>query len=262
MRGTTHGMIAAGLALSLVGCAPPATAQVVVHADDIIYLGGGVSARAADLLYTTITPNWNMIAAERRGPATASPRGRRLGSDFSKEELALQGQVVRGQIPVHGYWVNWEDVFFYTGDTPAVNQFLEAYGKLEQHQFKVVIHAGTRGARSPWDQADRGPADWSFYRWNAGSPQPGAKPAPSRVDVWLGSRIKLAELRVPANVEVVSGGEIESFIAGRKNPAPGAKQNDLTSLDLLKLSHLEVDLPPISRGGLSETRIGGPASPK
>ena len=38
----------------------------------------------------------------------------------------------------------------------------------------------------------------------------------TRVDVWLGSGIKLEELRIPANVEVVSGGEIEKFIAERQ----------------------------------------------
>jgi hypothetical protein len=36
------------------------------------------------------------------------------------------------------------------------------------------------------------------------------------VDVWLGGRIKLDELRIPANVEVASGGEIEKFVTDRE----------------------------------------------
>jgi hypothetical protein len=31
--------------------------------------------------------------------------------------------------------------------------------------------------------------------------------------VWLGSRLKLEDLRIPANIGVASGGEIERFIA-------------------------------------------------
>jgi hypothetical protein len=36
------------------------------------------------------------------------------------------------------------------------------------------------------------------------------------VDVWLGGRIKLNELRIPTDIEVVSGGEIEKFVEERK----------------------------------------------
>jgi hypothetical protein len=36
----------------------------------------------------------------------------------------------------------------------------------------------------------------------------------------LGSQVKLEELRIPANVEVVSSGEIEKFIAERQGMKP------------------------------------------
>jgi hypothetical protein len=244
MRAIAHGRIAAELALSLFACASTAIAQTVVQADDMIYLGGGVSARAGDLLYTTITPNWRMIAAERFALGMASLVARGLGSDYSKEDLAEKGQIVTGQIPIHGYWVNWEDVFFYTGDTQAFNRFVEAYGKLSHLQLKVVIHAGTTGARSPWDKGDRGPADWSFYRWNVGLPRPGQKPAPSRVDVWIGSKIRLQELNIPANVEVVSGGEIDRFIAARKGAVPQDKPEDPLGAPLLDLPLIPLEAVP------------------
>jgi hypothetical protein len=44
----------------------------------------------------------------------------------------------------------------------------------------------------------------------------GQQTAPTQVDVWLGSRIKLEDVRIPANVEVVSGGEIEKFVGKRQ----------------------------------------------
>jgi len=140
-----------------------------------------------------------------------------LGRDLPKDYLEEHGQLVKGQIPVHGYMVNWEDVFFYSGDTADFNRFVEAYSKLENVELRVVIHAGARKARSPWDKEDRDiPVDWSYYVWNTGTTARGGKPAPARVDVWLGSRIKLEDVRIPANVEVVSGGEIEKFVGERK----------------------------------------------
>ena len=140
-----------------------------------------------------------------------------IGRDLPKDYLEDHGQLVKGQIPVHGFMVNWEDVFFYSGDTAAFNKFVEAYSKLENVEHRIVIHAGSKKARSPWDKEDRDiPADWSYYVWNTGPVPKGSKPAPAKVDVWLGSRIKLEELRIPANVEVVSGGEIEKFVGEHK----------------------------------------------
>ena len=140
-----------------------------------------------------------------------------LGRDLPKDYLEEHGQLVKGQVPVHGFMVNWEDVFFYSGDTADFNRFIEAYSKLENLEHRIVIHAGTKKARSPWDKEDRNiPVGWSYYVWNTGPVPKGGKPAPAKVDVWLGSRIKLEELRIPANVEVVSGGEIEKFVGERK----------------------------------------------
>lgn len=140
-----------------------------------------------------------------------------IGRDLPKDYLEEHGQLVKGQKPVHGYMVNWEDVFFYSGDTGAFNRFVEAYSKLENFELRVVIHAGAKKARSPWDTEDRNiQVDWSYYVWNTGTTAKGGKPAPTRVDVWLGSRIKLEDVRIPANVEVTSGGEIEKFVGERK----------------------------------------------
>jgi hypothetical protein len=146
------------------------------------------------------------------GPALA------IGRDLPKDVLAMQGPNC-----VHGFMVNWEDVFFFAGDTVEVNKFLENYGKRDDLKRRVVIHPGTKKARSPWDQDDRNlPADWSYYIWNTARPDVN-NPAPSQVDIWLGSRIKLDELQIPDTIEVVSGGEIEKFIEERSKKQTAAQ---------------------------------------
>jgi len=160
-----------------------------------------------------------------------------LGRDFSKEELEANGQLVKGQKPVHGYWINWDDTYFYSGDTAALNQFLVAYGKLQHFKLKVVIHSGAKTSRSLGDRTGRDiPFDWSLRIQNGGTPvsinakgdiakirdlaqdTPGSfvnvlgERFPSQVDIWLGDRIKREDLRIPANVEVASGIESEKNI--------------------------------------------------
>jgi hypothetical protein len=160
-----------------------------------------------------------------------------LGCDYSKDYLKLHGEFVKGQTPVHGYFVNWEDVFFYAGDAKAFNRFVDAYSKFKHVKLKVVIHPGTKNASSPWDQAPRDlPVDWSLYVWDSGYPLlalglsgkeaeiiPVGEPAPTRVDVWLSDkRLKLQDLRIPANIEVVAakevetGSEIKKYVLERK----------------------------------------------
>jgi hypothetical protein len=42
------------------------TGPIILSPDDLVYLGGGVTARPLDLTNTTITPNWKMIGEEAR----------------------------------------------------------------------------------------------------------------------------------------------------------------------------------------------------
>jgi hypothetical protein len=39
----------------------------------------------------------------------------------------------------------------------------------------------------------------------------------TRLDLWLGSTLRLDELRIPAGIEAASGGEIEKFLSDRKS---------------------------------------------
>lgn len=119
---------------------------------------------------------------------------------------------------VHGYFVNFEDILFFQGDTTALNAFLEQYAKLANTRLKVVIHPGKLEVKSPWDDEPRNiSADWRLYaspftrdQLQAGRLKPG--PFVTCVDVWLGGSVNLKELRVPKNVLVESGGEIEAFV--------------------------------------------------
>jgi hypothetical protein len=157
--------------------------------------------------------------------ALTAPEAFALGSDHPKgpvdgNELWPDGlkELANRSDRVHGYWVNETDVFFYDGDSKALNEFMDGYSKLKNTALRVVIHAGARKARSPWDKTERDiPVAWIL----AASSSPLDKAVVqnaggrfyTRVDVWLGSRLKLDDLRIPAAVEVVSGGEIEKFIA-------------------------------------------------
>ncbi|MCI0641739.1 MAG: hypothetical protein L0Y72_26300 [Gemmataceae bacterium] len=157
-----------------------------------------------------------------------SPKALALGSDHPKGPVGEasfwpKGLAELANLPqrVHGFWVNDTDVFFFAGDTAALNRFLADYAKLEKMTFQVVLHPGPKKARSPWDEQDRDiPVDWKLYCNLRGGDQFDEKNAPgvmySRVDVWLGRNISLDQLQVPANVDVVSGGEIERFVKERK----------------------------------------------
>ena len=147
-----------------------------------------------------------------------------VGSDHPKQPVnndkwpkGLAG-LVNAENRVHGYFVNWEDVFFFKGNTAALNDFLTNYAQLTDAKLHVVIHPGRLDVRSPWDKQPRLiAADWQLYASPFTRDQvqaDGVKSGPfvTRIDVWLGSSIKLDELRVPEKVSVESGGEIEAFV--------------------------------------------------
>jgi hypothetical protein len=147
-----------------------------------------------------------------------------LGSDHPKQPVNNDkwpkgmAELVNADNRVHGYFVNFEDVFFFKGDTDALNDFLAKYAQLLGAKLHVVIHGGRLDVRSPWDKQSRDiEADWQLYatpftrdQVQAGAVKPG--PFVTRVDVWLGGSINLDELRVPEIISVDSGGEIEAFV--------------------------------------------------
>lgn len=164
------------------------------------------------------------------------PKAFALAADYGPDELKMRGSV-GGQVPIHGYWVNWEDIFFYAGDAEAFNQFIAAYADWRHRRLELVIHRGPKQAASPWRQLDVS-ADWSLYVWNSGVPfnqkillnkagdeevelVPIGEPAPTRVDAWIGPRLKLSDLRIPPTLKVTAASdagqdaEIQEFMAAR-----------------------------------------------
>jgi len=141
-----------------------------------------------------------------------------LGGDYSKEQIATAGKHC-----VHGYWVNDRTNLFFAGDTAQLNRDLLKYVAWPCSKRKLVIHVGTKRAKSPWNTKEPNIfADWSANTWKppADATQPVHPVQLARmemyIDIWLGSKIKLEDLRIPEGFEVVSGGEIEKFIQKRK----------------------------------------------
>lgn len=121
-----------------------------------------------------------------------------LGADHPKEELAKHGPNC-----VHGFFVNWIDVFYFAGDATACNAFLAKHAADKGVLVRVKLHAGTKKAASPWDKEDRNlPADWSLTTGDERGRVAGDDRKIHRVDVWLGGKVKKDELKFPAGVEV------------------------------------------------------------
>ena len=132
---------------------------------------------------------------------------------------------------VHGYFVNSQDVFFYTGNTDALNDFLKEYAALKNTSLLVVLHPGRKPVSSPWDKTPRGLfADWTLHTGNEfelnEQGQLQVMPFETRVDIWLGGKVILEELDVPAVLPVRSGGEIEAFIMAHEQRRGSSREKD------------------------------------
>lgn len=147
------------------------------------------------------------------------PPGRPVGrASYWPEGL---GQLVDRENRVHGFFVNASDFFYFTGDVNAFNEFLEQYAMLKDTPLRLVLHAGRGMAGSPWDEDKEIPFEWQVSAFGWGWPEEKYPEVPATdetesvvmMDLWLGGRVELDEVKVPLNVEVKSGGEIERFTA-------------------------------------------------
>lgn len=120
---------------------------------------------------------------------------------------------------VHGYFVNWEDVFYFAGNTDRLNAFLVQYQALPGTKLQVVLHTGSPQVKSPWDKQPRNAlADWKLYttpfteeQFEAAAREKDRQLKPGRfvtkLDVWTGVQIKLDQLMIPADVPVEAAPE-------------------------------------------------------
>ncbi len=119
--------------------------------------------------------------------------------------------------PVYANWVNFQDNFYFSGDAATFNAFMEAYGKLEGISHTLVLHSGKGEVKDRIGEPATYAFDWYVFVVPPMIPDGGiAKDHPYKryvtVNLYLGCSIQLSEIKVPANVKVVSGGEIEKFI--------------------------------------------------
>ncbi|MGC9317001.1 MAG: hypothetical protein ACP5KN_03065 [Armatimonadota bacterium] len=135
---------------------------------------------------------------------------------------------------VYGYSAFASDHFFFAGKTPAFNDFLAQYAKLDGAPLTLIIHAGQGALALPWEEGAQAiPFEWRVSVLGRDrredAPETNA-PAPDhrlvQIDLWLGSWVELPELEVPLNVKVESGGEIAAFIAAHEAKRQAAHTGD------------------------------------
>lgn len=123
--------------------------------------------------------------------------------------------LLNSQKPVHAYFVNFQDIFFYSGDSSAFNAFMERYGKLEGIPHTLVLHCGKAETRDKF-QGEK----MESYDWDVLVDRISQQEYLVTVHLFLGGNVKLSEIKASANVKVESGGEIEKFI--KKHEAQSA----------------------------------------
>ena len=119
---------------------------------------------------------------------------------------------------VHGFFVNAEDVFFFSGTATNMSEFLLAYSRLQGvEKHCLILHDGTGDAKSSWSTNGQA-CDWKLYGCPKGWHNIGTPPDPSSAGVlkkaasksdyileihfWTGGPIALDKVSVPKNVEV------------------------------------------------------------
>lgn len=152
-----------------------------------------------------------------------------LGSDYPTNESSNpswpkgMAELVNVTNRVHGFWVNSEDIFFFSGSATNLASFLETYSKIQEiEKHLLVLQDGVGEVKSPWEKTGRF-CDWKLYGCPKGwlnlgkmssqgtnsveAIQQAAKDTNYVLEVhfWTGGKIALDQLVIPQNVEVIGG---------------------------------------------------------
>ncbi|MBP6965217.1 MAG: hypothetical protein KBC96_12515 [Armatimonadetes bacterium] len=179
--------------------------------------------------------------------------------------------LLNSQKPVYAYFVNLQDNFYYSGDAAAFNSFMERYSKLEAVPHTLVLHCG-KGEVKAFMEPKTHAFDWHVFVVPPMIPDGGLdKTSPYKryvtVNLYLGCGIQLSEIKVPGNVTVKPGKEIDGFIRKHEKMFPNtasppepsisnfgarpalspvsiylAEDETLTALDALKMDLREIKL--------------------
>jgi len=111
--------------------------------------------------------------------------------------------------------------FYYSGNVKQLNEFLRDFTLLKSQPLskdvplRVILHPGRAAPVAGKSYDWRMCWDMGWGELEAGKNLV-ARYVVTGIHVWLGGNVKLDELKVPAAIEVSSGGEIESFIKKHK----------------------------------------------
>ena len=148
-----------------------------------------------------------------------------------KELVSREGRVYGMHMDAPTFGSGYEATsLFFVGDRNAFNQFLEEYAKLRETPLTLILHPG-QGMTGSLQYDERNiPFDWQVRIVRTGrlskAPEKDKPGYMVTVELWLGSKVKLHDLKVPLNVEVKSGGEIERFIAEHETGRRQAKRSE------------------------------------
>ena len=137
-------------------------------------------------------------------------------SPFSKQDIERVGEDC-----VAGFYGNLGHTgTFHVGEVELLNRrFQDDFRKVhfpgnDFHSRKVVIHAGKGIAPSYSTSRENQRVDWTVNVWPSDIVQRRDTSHWSiQIDIYLGDNIDLDKLEIPKTYKVVSGGEIESFVA-------------------------------------------------
>ena len=93
-----------------------------------------------------------------------------LGLDYLKDRPVNNPSWPEGMVTlvnttnrVHGFFVNDEDIFFFSGSATNLTAFLADYSQIQGvEKHRLILHEGVGEAKSPWEKAGRA-CDWKLY---------------------------------------------------------------------------------------------------
>lgn len=157
-----------------------------------------------------------------------------LGSDYRNDQPvggtsawpAGLKELVNTTNRVHGFFVNAEDIFFFSGSVTNLTEFLRGYSKIqgiEKHQ--LILHEGVGEAKSPWS-TNSAPCDWKLRAcpksWSTGAAD--EKAFILEVHFWTGGKIALDRASIPKNVAVTN---VSDSSRGRKSSVPTSNTSQI-----------------------------------
>ena len=143
-----------------------------------------------------------------------------MGSDHKKGDLPPHDgwpvgtyEAVNLPCRVHGYWINSSDTLFYKDGNAVLEEMLQKLGSIQGLTVRVILHPSKVIAKSPWSKEVLDSADWTVTI--SGKEAITQIQNQVTVDIWLGGNVSLDDLKIPQDIDVKSGNEIEAYIENR-----------------------------------------------